>query len=277
MRLVISGGVHGNELLGIYLVRSLKEEGLSFPNLSIDYLLANPKAIDLCRRYVDRDLNRSFDREMLEVDTPIYEYERAKVIAERLAGIDFLIDLHTTTANMGVTLVVSSGDRLSLNMAAELVGWDSSIKVLRWLGSQEGAFINSLVPHSLTIEVGPVPQGVLHADLFFKTRRVVLKALQLLDRGEVEGRRGISCYNITQKIDFPRKEGGELAGMVHPELQGRDYGILRPGDPLFIDFRGEVVEYGGEPAFPVFINEAAYYEKGIALFLTERVPLGENL
>lgn len=59
--------------------------------------------------------------------------------------------------------------------------------------------------------------------------------------------------------------------MIHPHRHLRDYEPLEPGDALFLTFGGEVVPYAGESTvYPVFINEAAYYEKGIALCLTEK-------
>ncbi len=271
MRVTVSGGVHGNELLGIYLVKLLQRQQPNFENIALEYILANPKAIAECRRYIDRDLNRSFTKEALLSDAPLYEYERAKVLAKRLEGCDFLIDLHTTTANMGITVVLSNDDELSANVAKILALEYENVRILRWLGNKEGAFINSLVPHSITIEVGPVCQGVLDARLFFATQKVLFRALDILNKEEL-CHELVECYDIVDARDFPR-EGGELAGMIHPELLGRDYELLHPGDPIFIEFDGKEHFFDGEPSYPVFINEAAYYEKGAAFYLTKKSTL----
>lgn len=53
--------------------------------------------------------------------------------------------------------------------------------------------------------------------------------------------------------------------------QDRDFCLLRPEDPLFQTFSGEELTYkGNEPLYPFFINECAYYEKGIALSLARK-------
>jgi succinylglutamate desuccinylase len=40
---------------------------------------------------------------------------------------------------------------------------------------------------------------------------------------------------------------------------------------MFLSFTGEEILYTGESVvYPVFINEAAYYEKQIAMVLTEK-------
>ena len=62
--------------------------------------------------------------------------------------------------------------------------------------------------------------------------------------------------------------------MIHPQRQGKDYEPIEAGDPLFLTFSGETIVYEGRSiVFPIFINEAAYYEKGIAMTLTEKQQL----
>ncbi|MEQ2168560.1 hypothetical protein GOODEAATRI_015927, partial [Goodea atripinnis] len=54
-------------------------------------------------------------------------------------------------------------------------------------------------------------------------------------------------------------------------LQDRDFCLLHPGDSLFQTFSGETLTYkGNEPLYPFFINECAYYEKGIAVSLARK-------
>lgn len=58
---------------------------------------------------------------------------------------------------------------------------------------------------------------------------------------------------------------------VCPSSQDRDFCLLHPEDPLFQTFSGETLRYkGNEPLYPFFINECAYYEKGIALSLARK-------
>jgi aspartoacylase len=62
--------------------------------------------------------------------------------------------------------------------------------------------------------------------------------------------------------------------MIHPLLQFQDYQPLYPDAPMFLTFTGETICYQGESTvFPIFINEAAYHEKGIAMTLTEKQHL----
>ncbi|ACK72150.1 Aspartoacylase [Gloeothece citriformis PCC 7424] len=107
-RVMTVGGTHGNELTGVYLVKKFQKyphiiQRSTFETLT---LLANPKAIEVGRRYLETDLNRCFKPQDLQ-NKNLFKYEqlRAKEIAQYIQDkqIDFIIDLHRTTANMGLT------------------------------------------------------------------------------------------------------------------------------------------------------------------------------
>jgi len=68
--------------------------------------------------------------------------------------------------------------------------------------------------------------------------------------------------------------------MVHPDLQGNDYAVLEKGDPLFVTMEGETISYEKEErTHALFINEAAYYEKGFAMCLAQKktIMIGANV
>lgn len=49
---------------------------------------------------------------------------------------------------------------------------------------------------------------------------------------------------------------------------------MHPGDPVFITLDGETIPLGGDwTVYPVFINEAAYYEKKEAFAKTTKLTL----
>ena len=79
-------------------------------NIEYKYIIGNPLALEKGVRYLDTDLNRSFDFKK-KYDKTNYETERAKFLVKKF-GIDssetceIAIDLHTTTANMGSSIVL---------------------------------------------------------------------------------------------------------------------------------------------------------------------------
>ncbi len=286
-RVAIVGGTHGNELTGAYLIKKFERfpeviERSSFETIT---LLGNPKAFEAGRRYIDKDLNRCFHNEDLHDPTlSSYEERRAKTIYQMLgskdkAQVDLIVDLHSTTANMGLTIILGNEHPFNLRLAAYLSSINPLVRVCNSTqSSQRNAFLRSLCELSFVIEIGPIAQGVLNADFFQKTEELIQAILDYLE-GYNQGKtlqsdRTLTFYQYVGAIDYPRNEHGEIQAMIHPQLQGKDYEALHPGNPVFLTFDNQAIAYEGESTvYPIFINEAAYYEKGIAMCLTQKQQL----
>jgi len=284
-KVAITGGTHGNELTGIHLVRAFQSDPRRVERESFETvpMLTNIGAIERVTRYVDKDLNRTFSLSALEdYSGTAYEDALSKVINQRLGpkgagetAIDLVVDLHTTTSDMGLSLVLSTTDPLSWQIAAYVKEKMPEVNIFRWKGDTgDVSFVSSIPPHGLTIEVGPIPQGVLRADMFFGTERVVqtiLDYIEAYNRGEVDFYTEVEIYDHVALVDYPRTEQGEITAMLHPDIQDNGYVRIEKGDPLFVTLEGKTVPYeGDEPRYVLFANEAAYYEKGFALCLTDK-------
>ena len=285
-RVAIVGGTHGNEFTGAYLIKKFEQ----FPHLihqpSFETLtfLGNPKAFQESRRYIDKDLNRCFRNESLQ-DSSLSTYEDilAKAMYQILVNegksqVDMIVDLHSTTANMGLSLMVGTTHPLMLQLAAYLSSINPLVKVCCTQPEEGSNFLRSLCELGFVIEVGPVAQGVLNAEWFQKTEQLIYSVLDYLERynqGSIpEIHSTLTFYNYVGTIDFPRNEHGDIQAMIHPDLQFRDYEPLNPGDPIFLTLDGKTIAYEGKSTvYPIFINEAAYYEKGIAMCLTQKQKL----
>jgi succinylglutamate desuccinylase len=181
---------------------------------------------------------------------------------------------------MGLSIMPSSYDVFNFQFAAYLMMLFPEVRICCGMQcNQDAPMLRSLSPLGCTIEVGAVAQGIVDADLLRRTEQIVMAGLDFVDRLNLgtlpELPQEVVVYQAIESVDFPRDGDGELIGAIHPKLQGRDYQALNPGDPVFVTFDGEVVGYGGDrTVYPVFVNEAAYYEKGVAMVLTERVVRG---
>jgi len=138
-------------------------------------------------------MNRMFTLEALsDMALEGYEPARAKVISDFLGpkgawrgepgdgqAADLCIDMHTTTANMGCTLIVDSWCALGLRAAAYVgsrwqeacgeAGVSAEAFPCRILVDEvtqaESTYVCTAARHGLMIEVGPTPQGLLRADV----------------------------------------------------------------------------------------------------------------
>ncbi|MFM6281472.1 MAG: aspartoacylase, partial [Dolichospermum sp.] len=190
--------------------------------------------------------------------------------------VDFIVDLHSTTANMGITIIVDNDQPFNLQLAAYLNYINPLIKVcsLRNSGRSHDS-LRSLGRFGICIEVGSVPQGVLNAEFVLKTEATIyaiLDYLEMYNQGQVPSfANNLICYEYLEKIDYPRNEKGEIQAMIHPDIQFKDYEVLHPGDSMFLTFDGQIISYqGNSNVYPIFINEAAYYEKATAMYFTEK-------
>jgi succinylglutamate desuccinylase len=101
---IVLGGVHGDEMTGIELVKSLHtlfERGdIKLVLGKLTLALGNEEAIRLNRRATtpDRNLNRMFTRVHLEGPVlDFYESKRAKELAPILQSADISLDIHSTS------------------------------------------------------------------------------------------------------------------------------------------------------------------------------------
>lgn len=280
---VIATGTHGNEFTGIYLGKKFEQFPKLIQRASFDssVFLSNPKAFAAAKRYVDKDLNRSFaTADLQNPQLASYEDILAKNIYYRLKEErenkqQVLIDLHSSTANMQLTIILKSQHPFLLQLAAELSAINPEVRVCCSQPTKDSNYLCSISELGFAIEVGPVAQAVLNAELFQKTEALIYQVLDYIEsynQGLTEQKnRKLTFYQYTEVIDYPRNENGEIQAMIHPQLQFRDYEPLNPGEPIFLTFDGQAIAYEGtSTVYPIFINEAAYYEKGIAMCLTQK-------
>ena len=282
--IAITGGTHGNELTGVYLVKKWQKspELIKRSNFETMTKLMNTRAIKEVRRYVEQDLNRSFGIHDLDDDSiENYEAKLAKELNDVLGKkgskepkVDFIVDLHTTTANMGLSIVVSNPSTITWRAIAYLSKMEPSLKVYRWQGDIENSFVDSMAPHGFAIEVGGVPQGVLRADLFVQTEALIYHLLDYIEKENSGDDLGLAntveIYDHEVLVDYPRNEEGDIIAMVHQDRQDKDFTSIKQGDPLFLTLDNETITYKGEERYTIFINEAAYYEKGFAMTLAQK-------
>jgi succinylglutamate desuccinylase len=266
--IVVCGGTHGNELTGVYLAKKHS------------WLLANPAAAAVCRRYIDRDLNRCFALADLNSNNSALELTRAREINALLGkkgsenAPDLILDIHNTTANMGITLILSSQEPALVQISAIIASEFSNIHIyLQPEKREESPYLGTIAKSDVCIEAGPQAHGTLDAEIFFEVERVVFRFLELVkawNNGVLPKISNVETFTEMQNIDYPRDSEGNITAIIHPALQGRDFCELRSGMPVFMGFDGQEILWQGKTCYPAFINEAAYYEKGIAMSLTER-------
>ncbi|KAM9362701.1 N-acyl-aromatic-L-amino acid amidohydrolase (carboxylate-forming) B-like [Symphorus nematophorus] len=289
-RIAICGGTHGNEMTGVYMVKEMqKQKGDQAGSVSITTVLSNPRAVEACRRYIEKDLNRCFTNDLLSApitDSTPYELQRAQELNAQLGpkgsdeAVDLVCDLHNTTANMGMCLIFYTVDWITLHICKYMQNkmTHTPVRAIQLnVPISEAYSLESVGKHGFAIEVGPQPTGVLRADIFNMVKEAVdltIEWLQGFNFGSTFEGGEVEAYTQVKSIDYPRDPStNEIIAAIHPQLQDNDFKLLRPGDPMFLTFSGETVKYEGEELYPFFVNECAYYEKKIAFHLAKKITL----
>ena len=278
---LVVAGTHGNEVNAPWLLQQwhANPDLINAAGLAVQKVIGNPEALRRRCRYVDRDLNRCFLPAQLEQGAPGLEFQRAGELL-RLHGptgeqpCAVAIDLHSTTAAMGNSLVVYGRRPADLALAALVQGALGLPIYLHEADAQQTGFLVESWPCGLVIEVGPVPQGLLNARVVEQTRlglETCLRALDQAHQGLARLPDALVVHRPLGSLDLPKAENGEPQALVHPELQGRDWQDISSTQAMFRAADGtDLGEAWVEGEIPVFVNEAAYAEKSIAFSLTRR-------
>lgn len=273
--LVVFGGTHGNETTGVEVLKLLNKRNYFGKNVNLITHFSNRKAYELQKRYVDRDLNRSFTKEVLEKGGYLHEERLAKEIFDKFGNDkNLIIDIHTSTANMGKSLVLTKINKFNLKLIAFLQDIHKDLKVFYWAESHDLAFLNSISPYGFAIEMGPIANNLMDCKIIEDTLVLIEDILDFTEKHNKDMlpklKDEITIYEGVEYLYYPKDENGERFGYIHDEFQGRDFLPLYKGDRLFKTYIDTNLEYTGEDGlYPVFINEGAYYEKNIACCLTK--------
>lgn len=120
MKILVIGGTHGNELLGIKLVESLQK----IPIKNVDVYIANPRAVERKVRFTETDLNRSFGKQTASS----YEIDRAEELCELVKQYDVVLDFHNTqTPNNNCAFVGVDANPMLYDVAKSL-GYEQIIQ-----------------------------------------------------------------------------------------------------------------------------------------------------
>ena len=201
----------------------------------------------------------------------------SKEIYDKFHGENNLvIDIHTTTSNMGKSIVLTKINSFNLKLISFLQDLHKDLKVFYWQESEDLAFLNTISPLGFAIEMGPVGNNVLDCKIIEDTLVLVEDILDFAEKYNKNIlpslNEEITLYEGVDYLYYPKDETGERFGYIHDEFQNMNFKPLNKGDRIFKTHIDTNLEYKGEDGLiPLFINEVAYYEKNIACCLAKKI------
>ena len=282
LQVLLVAGTHGNEINGILLFDQWKKSPhlVDTHGIKTYEVIGNPEAKKVGKRYIHNDLNRSFLEESLSsINSSNIEGKRANQLVHLYGNkgenpCQIVLDFHTTTASMGSCLVVYGRRNSDLALAGLIQNKLGLPIYLHESDKKQTGFLVESWPCGLVIEIGPVGQGLLNNKIISQTKLILetlMEEINQVKKLNIFFPEKLIIHRHIKSIDFPRNEKGEINGCVHYLRQSKDWQELKKNDELFFKLNGEIIRFEEDETYiPVFINEAAYAEKNIAMSFTKK-------
>lgn len=231
MRILVIGGMHGNEPLGISIVKLF----LKKPEKDVDVVLANDLAIEANSRFLGQDLNRSFPGNNRSRD---YEPRRAAQLLSMAKGYDLVLDFHNTYCpNNDCGFVGQSASELLYKTAA-------TFNLYRIIVADYDC-INKYAPNCLSVEVSLDSQQN-KPDVWYE-RIIQLSELNSLDEdtSKLEKYRFVYRMTLQDRERFALKAKELKAFEPISDGLADKLGVASPAYPIFIADKFTPYNYGG--------------------------------
>jgi Succinylglutamate desuccinylase / Aspartoacylase family len=235
-KILVIGGIHGNEPLGIELVKKINLYNI--PN--IDAMFGNLLAIEKNTRFVEQDLNRVFDLPEADSLEKVRVREILKFIKE--GCYDLVIDFHnTTTPNNNCTFVGNNCDSILFDVSGYL-GLSNVIIA-------DYSCINNNVQNCISIEIS--------LDSKLNNPAIWLdKVIELSNQVKLPQNKSINKFKYVRRITKKEKRLLRLD-------EWESFNVISNMDKQKFGL-GENESY-----FPIFVNEVAYLPNNYAGLLTK--------
>lgn len=278
-KVLLVAGTHGNELSGIYLKKLIKERLYlaDRSTFSTRCVIANPEAVKRNVRFVDTDLNRQFS-EGNNTESDENEARLAKQWSSKYGdeNSQLVIDLHNTTSNMGATLILLSNDPFYSKMGAYVKQRMPNANILfedrkPW---SEQPYLCTSGKYGIMLEVGAQAHGSLQYETLELMKTMLGYVLDYVEKhnlGQIEQLEDYPAFFYTEELKIPLDIDGLRLATVHPTICGKDFEVVKTGEPLLATFFGYDIHWEkSHDIYPHFINESAYSSANIAMALATK-------
>lgn len=229
MKILVIGGMHGNETLGLKVVKLFQDNHV----LEVDTLLANEQAIEANCRFVGQDLNRSFPGDS---KSDKYELKRAYEILKTARKYDVVLDFHNTYCpeNDCGFVGVSASDKLT--DVAWVLGLDKVIVA-------DYDCINKYAGNCLSIEVS-LDSSLNSAEFWYERISILSRLDSFITKSNVKKFRFVYRITLEDKERLKLSTKSLKAFKPMSVENARELGVPSPAYPIFIGDKFTPYNYG---------------------------------
>lgn len=229
MRVLVIGGMHGNEPLGIEVVKRLGKDGL------VDTMLANEPAIKAQKRFIRQDLNRVFPG---DIESEDYELRRASQIVKICKNYDIVIDFHNTHCPDNDCAFIGNTTNPLLKKVSAFFGLNRVVVA-------NYDCLNKYAPNCISVEVS-LDSAMMNAD-WWVDKITELTQTDSLNADESQ----ISLYEFAYRISLAdskrlglKQKNLKAFKPISKEIADK-LGVKSPAYPIFIADKYTPYNFGG--------------------------------
>ncbi len=230
MRVLVIGGMHGNEPLGLEVVKLLRANPLD----SVDALFANEQAIAGNWRFVKHDLNRSFPG---NIKSQEYEVKRAAQILKKTKKYDVVLDFHNTYCPDNDCGFVGDTANRNLYDIAWILGLNKMVVA-------DYDCTNKYADNCLSVEIS-LDSRLNNPELWYDRIALLAKLEKFSATPKLEKYRFVYRMTLEDKKKFGLSSKGLEAFQPIDQKLAKQMQVKSPAYPIFIDDGFTPYNYGG--------------------------------
>jgi hypothetical protein len=229
MKILVIGGMHGNEPLGIKLVEKLNASSIS----NVDAVIANDMALIANKRFTTQDLNRSFPGDMTSSE---YELKRAAELTLLCSRYDVVLDFHNTYCPGNDCSFIGE------NASQQLLDVSSILGLNRIIVADYDC-INKYALNCISVEIS-MNSPLNDVETWYQKIVYLSQQTSLPKEGNTERYKFVYRMTLEDRDTYALADQGLVAFEPMKPRLAREMGLDTPAYPIFINDRFTPYNYG---------------------------------
>ncbi len=231
------GCLHGDEVLGKKVIDELEDVKLKRGSLS--FIIANTPALAKNKRFIKKDLNRSFPGKRNGED----EEKLAYCLEGVLKDFDYVIDIHATDSDVGALVIVTSLNKNIKNFLKHIP--ITKVVLMKKSNFSKGSMID-FCRAGISLEYGPDKTGRNYKKVLMNVRSILKNVGLLSGKKELFLKKELYTVSGTYSVASGFKQNNKL----------RNFCLIKVGQVIG-DLNGEE-SLSKKEFYPLFLGKGAY-------------------
>lgn len=236
MKIILNILTHGDEKIGLKVVKEI--EKLSIDKNIISIQVANRKAFESRKRFIDQDLNRSFPGK----ENGNHEEKIAYKLLPIIKSADVVIDVHSTKSELKDAVIITKLDD-STRRYIEVI----QPKYVLVMNATKNNALISQAKIGIAFEYGKDNDPNTLKKVMMDIKKL-LSYLDLIDAVFPQKKKTTKYFNVFSEVNKPK--GYKLLGKI------KNYKLIRKGDAFAS--KGNDYLVAKEDFYPILFGEKNY-------------------